>query len=230
MAEGPVSAELVEYARELFAPEDAALQALTRAAGEAGMPVDWQVSADVGRLFQLLCRAIDARRVLEFGTFAGYSALWFARALPADGRVISIEASPDYAAFAREQLARTESGAKVEVRLGGAMEMLPTLEREARESKTPFDMIFLDADKAHYPEFLDWSTRVLRPGGVLLADNVLSSDSWNGQTLLDPASDDPRILAIREFNRRLATDPRFTALILPMRAGIAAAVFDPHAT
>ena len=90
-----------------------------------------------------------------------------------------------------------------------------------------FDVIFLDADKAHYPEFLDWSVRVLRPGGLLLADNVLRSSSWHGQTLLDPTADDPRILAIREFNRRLAADPRFTAIIIPMRAGIAAAVFQP---
>jgi caffeoyl-CoA O-methyltransferase len=227
MAEDPVPAELVEYVRDLFAPEDPALQRLTRAAGEFGMPVDWQVSSDVGRLFQLLCRAVGARRVLEFGTFAGYSALWFARALPADGCVISIEANPDYAAFAREQLAKTDAGSKVEVRVGTALETLPALESEVREHGSPFDVIFLDADKAHYPEFLDWSTRVLRPGGVLLADNVLSSTSWNGQTLLDPASDDPRILAIREFNQRLATDPRFTSLIIPMRAGIAAAIFEP---
>jgi caffeoyl-CoA O-methyltransferase len=227
MAEGPVSAELVEYVRELFAPEDAELRALTRAADEFGMPVDWQISSDVGRLFQLLCRAVGARRVVEFGTFAGYSALWFARALPADGQVISIEANPEYAAFAREQLAKTDAGAKVEVRVGAALELLVGLEREVRERDAPFDVIFLDADKAHYPEFLDWSTRVLRPGGVLLADNVLSSTSWNGQTLLDPASDDPRILAIREFNRRLAADPRFTSLIIPVRAGIAAAIFHP---
>src|SRR5215212_7114990 len=146
MSEHPITPDLVDYVRDLFAPEDAALQAMTRAAGEAGMPVDWQVSSDVGRLFQLLCRAVGARRVLEFGTFAGYSALWFARALPADGRVISIEASREYAAFAREQLARTDAGAKVEVRVGAALEMLALLEREVRETGEPFDVIFLDAD------------------------------------------------------------------------------------
>jgi caffeoyl-CoA O-methyltransferase len=227
MSEAPITGDLVDYIRDLFAPEDPELQAITRAAGEFGMPVDWQVSPDVGRLFQLLCRAVGARRVVEFGTFAGYSALWFARALPADGRVISIELSPEYAALAREQLAKTQAGAKVEVRIGAALDMLPALEREVREHGAPFDVIFLDADKAHYPEFLDWSTRVVRPGGVLLADNVLQSTSWKGQTLLDPASDDPRIIAIREFNQRLAADPRFTSLIIPMRAGIAAAVFHP---
>jgi caffeoyl-CoA O-methyltransferase len=227
MSVTPVPAELVEYVRDLFAPEEPALQALRQAARDFGMPVGWEISPDVGRLFQLLCRAVGARRVVEFGTLAGYSALWFARALPADGRVISIEFNPDYAAFAREQMARIEGGAKVEVRVGAALESLPALEREVREQKAPFDVIFLDADKAHYPEFLDWSVRVLRPGGLLLADNVLRSESWHGQTLLDPAADDARILAIREFNRRLASDPRFTAIIIPMRAGIAAAIFHP---
>jgi predicted O-methyltransferase YrrM len=222
MSEATTPAELVDYVRDLFAPEVPALQELTRAARAIGMPMDWQVSPDVGRLFQMLCRAVGARWVLEFGTFAGYSALWFAGALPADGRVISVEYNPEYAAFAREQLEKTQAGKKVEVRVGAALEMLPELERDA-----PFDAIFLDADKAHYPEFLDWSVRVLRPGGLLLADNVLSSTSWNGQTLLDPAADDPRILAIRAFNRRLATDPRFTGIIIPLRAGIAAAIFQP---
>ena len=217
-----ISSELVDYVRDLFAPEDLALQALRQAANDFGMPMGWEISPDVGRLFQVLCRAAGVRRVVEFGTLAGYSALWLARALPADGRVISIEINPAYATFAREQLVNMEAGEKVEVRVGAALEMLPELERDA-----PFDAVFLDADKEHYPELLDWSTHVLRPGGLLLADNVLSSTSWGEQTLLDPASDDPRILAIRAFNRRLAADPRFTAIIIPMRAGIAAAVYHP---
>jgi caffeoyl-CoA O-methyltransferase len=221
----PVSMELCDYVREVFAPEDKELLALNEASRAFGMPADWEISPDVGRLFQVLCRAVGARRALEFGTLAGHSALWLARALPEDGRVISMEINPEYAAFAREQLAKTDSGHKIEVRLGAVRELLPTLEREVHEHNTLFDVIFLDADKAHYPEFLDWSVKVLRPGGLLLADNVLQSGSWNGQTLLDPAADDPRILAIREFNRRLAAHPQFTSIIIPMRAGIAAAVF-----
>ena len=215
------------YAGGLFAREDPVLQGLTRAAREFGMPAGWEISPEVGRLFALLCRAVVARRVIEFGTLAGYSALCFARALPSDGRVISIEINPAYAAFAQEQLAKTDVGAKVEVRVGAALEMLPALEAEVRTQDTPFDAVFLDADKEHYPEFLDWSTRVLRPGGLLLADNVLRSSSWNGQTLLDPAAADPRILAIREFNRRLAADPRFTSIIVPLGDGVATAVFHP---
>src|SRR5947207_10261971 len=102
MPADPFSADLIDYVRDLFAPEDAELQALRRAAEEFGMPVGWEISPDVGRLFQLLCRAVGARRVVEFGTLAGYSALWFARALPVDGRLISLELNPEYAAFARE--------------------------------------------------------------------------------------------------------------------------------
>jgi predicted O-methyltransferase YrrM len=226
MSVEPVPSELLDYVRELFAPEDATFAELTRAAHAFGMPHDWEISADVGRLFQLLCRAVGARRVLEFGTLAGHSALWFARALPEDGKVISIEINPDYAAFAREQLAKTDAGRKVEIREGAGRELLPELECEAATGG-PFDVIFLDADKPHYPEFLDWATRVLRPGGLLLADNVLRSGSWLNQKLLDPDASDPRIPAIREFNRRLAEHPQFTSIIVPMRAGIAVGLFQP---
>jgi caffeoyl-CoA O-methyltransferase len=222
-----ITPALCDYVRELFAPEDATFRELTRAAHTAGMPVDWEISSDVGRLFQVLCRAVGAQRVLEFGTFAGHSALWFARALPDDGQVVSLEINPEYAAFAREQLAKTDAGHKVRIQVGAIQEQLPLIAREVHANSAPFDVIFLDADKAHYPQFLEWSTGVLRPGGLLLADNVLDSGSWNGQTLLQPDADDPRILAIREFNRRLAAHPQFTSIIITMRAGVAAAIFQP---
>jgi predicted O-methyltransferase YrrM len=221
----------VEYARALFAPDDSEIEALTAAAAAAGMPAGWEITPDVGRLFQMLCQSVRARRVLEFGTLAGHSALWFARALPPGGTVVSVEIDPRFAAAARRALNIIGVGERVDIRIGNARDLLPELEREtAGADGTPFDVIFLDADKAHYPEFLDWSVGVLRPGGLLLADNVLRSGSWNGQTLLDPASDDPRILAIREFNRRLAAHPDFTSLIVPMRSGVAIALFKPRNT
>src|SRR5262249_36430961 len=104
----------------------------------------------------------------------------------------------------------------------------PDLEREVTApGGQKFDAIFLDAAKARYPEFLDWAMRVLRPGGLLFADNVLRS-GWNGQTLLGRDSDDPRIIAIREFNRRLACHPDFAAIIVPVRAGVAVGLYQPH--
>lgn len=227
MLNGPMPLELLEYVHGLFAPEDADFASLTRVAAEFGMPTGWEISSDVGRLFQVLCRAVGAKRVVEFGTLAGHSALWFARALPSDGKVISIEANAAYADFARQQLGQRTGGEKVEVRDGGARDWLARLEAETQADGQKFDVVFLDADKAHYPEFLDWSVRVLRPGGLLLADNVLRADSWNGQTLLDPAADDPRILAIRIFNERLAAHPQFTSMIVPLRAGIAVGTFQP---
>ncbi len=222
----PMPEDLLEYSSSLFAPEDETLRELTRAAQEFGMPTGWEITPDVGRLFQILSRAIGARRVLEFGTLAGHSALWFARALPSDGKVVSIELLPEYAAFAREQLTRAGVGDRVEVRVGGALQSLPALSQEIEETGRRYDVIFLDADKAHYPEFLDWSVTALRPGGLLLADNVLRSSSWGDQTLLHPQSDDPRILAIRTFNNRLAQDSRFLSLIVPLRAGVAVALFQ----
>ena len=226
MPQEPMPQDLLDYSSNLFAPEDEALSEMTRAATEFGMPVGWEITADVGRLFQVLCRAIGARRVLEFGTLAGHSALWFARALPANGKVVSIELEPDYAAFARKQLQSAGVGDRVEVRVGGALQSLPALSEEIQRTGLLFDVIFLDADKAHYPEFLEWAVTALRPGGFLLADNVLRAGSWNGQTLLDPRADDPRILAIRTFNERLAKDTRFLSLIVPLRAGVAIALFQ----
>jgi predicted O-methyltransferase YrrM len=217
----------VDYVRDLFAPEPEALKTLTVAAHAAGMPVDWEISPDVGRLFQLLARSVGAKRVLEFGTFAGHSAYWFASVLPAGGKVVSVEINPTYAEFARENLVQRGVGEKVEIRLGACREMLPDLEREVQETGERYDVLFLDTEKAYYPELFAWSVKILRPGGLLLADNVLRSGSWRGQSLLDPDADEPRIIAIREFNRRLAEHPQFTSLIIPMRAGVAVGLYQP---
>lgn len=227
MFEQPISAELVEYVKQTFAPEDRDFRALTESARAAAMPADWEITSDVGRLFQMICAMIDSRRVLEFGTFAGHSALWFARGMPPDGKVITIEINPEYAAFARGQLDRLEGGGKVEIRRMAALDALATIESEIRSGGERFDIVFLDTEKAFYPVFLKSAPNLLRPGGILLADNVLRSPSWKGQTLLDQASTDERILAIREFNTQLAAHPQFVSTIIPMRAGVAVAVYSP---
>lgn len=229
MSDGPepIPSELLAYIQETFAPETEALRHLTTTAQRAGMPAGWEITPDVGRLFQVLCRSVGARRVLEFGTLAGHSAWWLANAVPEGGQVVSIEIDSAWAAAAHAGLSEVGIGAKVDIRVGAVRDMLEPLEREVNALRQPYDAIFLDADKAYYPELLEWSTHVLRPGGLLLADNVLRSGSWNGQALLDPAADDARILAIRRFNRMLAAHPHFTATIVPIRAGIAVGVYHP---
>ncbi len=225
MLTGPIPLELLDYVRDLFAPEDEPLKAMTESLRQNSMPEGWEISRDVGQFFLLVCRLIGAKRVVEFGTLAGHSAYWLAKSLPEGGKVISIELNPEWAKVAQANLERAGVGHKVEIRLGKAQEMTEALAEEVERTGLKYDAIFLDAAKAHYPEFLVWSERVLRPGGVLFADNVLRADSWQGQTLLDPASDDPRILAIRKFNAMLAEHPRFTGTIVPLRAGVAMGVY-----
>ena len=198
-----------EYIAGLFAPEDALLLSLREEADRTGLP-PIAVSADTGRLLQVLLRAVGARRVLEVGTLGGYSAIWMARALPADGRLLTIEGEPAHAAFARRWIARAGLEAVVEVREGRALDVLPSLDGER------FDAVFLDADKAPLPTYLDWALRLVREGGVVMADNAL----WAGR-VLDPAVTDDATRGVREFNRRFATDPRITGIIVPTHDGVA---------
>jgi caffeoyl-CoA O-methyltransferase len=147
--------------------------------------------------------------VLELGTLGGYSAIWMARALPADGRLISLEVNPHYAEVARANLARAGVAERVEVRVGQALDLLPAVTTEA-----PFDLAFIDADKVSYPAYLEWTVRLVRPGGLIVADNVLRGGAVIGPS---PADEDAR--AIHEFNRRAAAHPRLDAIILPNRGG-----------
>jgi caffeoyl-CoA O-methyltransferase len=197
-----------DYLAALFAPEDATLLALREEADRSGLP-PISISPDEGRLLQVLLRAVGARRVLEVGTLGGYSAIWMARALPADGSVLTLEIEASYADFARRHLARAGVADRVEVRVGRALDLLPALDGER------FDAVFLDADKEPLPTYFDWALRLLRPGGLLIADNAL----WGGR-VLDERVDDEATRAVREFNRRLATDPRVTGIVVPTHDGV----------
>ena len=201
-----------DYIGALFAPEDALLLALREEADRSGLP-PIAISADAGRLLQTLVAAVGARRVLEVGTLGGYSAIWLARALPADGTVLTIERDPAHAAFARRFLDRAGLADRVTVRVGAALDVLPALDGER------FDLVFLDADKAPLPTYLDWALRLLRPGGVVVADNAL-----RGGRVLDPAATDPDTEGVREFNRRLAADPRLVSILVPTHDGVAIGV------
>lgn len=193
------------YLADLFAPPDPALEAALRASAEADLPAI-QVPPTTGKLLHLLARVQGARAILEIGTLAGYSTIWLARALPAGGRLVTLEAEPKHAAIARANLARAGLADVVDLRLGPALETLPRL---AAEGSGPFDLIFIDADKPSYPDYLHWALRLSRRGSLIVADNVI-----RGGGVADPASDDPRILGVRRFNELLAAEPRVSATAL----------------
>ena len=203
-----MSDSIGEYVARLFAPEDEILISLREEADRTGLP-PISISADTGRLLQVLLAAIDAERVLEVGTLGGYSAIWIARGLPAAGRLLSIEMDPAHADFARRYIRRAGLEKKVEVRLGRALDVLASLDGER------FDAIFLDADKEPLPTYFEWALRLVRPGGLIIADNAL----WGGR-VVDGNSHDDATLGVRELNRRMATDPRLASILVPTHDGV----------
>lgn len=204
------------YVRGLFATEDELLQELRYEISRRGLP-EIHISAEQGRFLQVLIAAIRGRRILEVGTLGGYSALWMARALPPDGRLLTLEIDSGRAEMAREFAARAGLDRVIEVRVGEASEAMGSL-----DAADPFDLVFIDADKERYPLYLEEAVRLLRPGGLIVADNAF----WSGK-VVDEDADDAGTRAIREFNRRLAGHPELTGTIVPMRDGLALAVYTP---
>lgn len=176
-------------------PEGEALLAANAAAGLAAI----DVSPLQGKLLHLLARAAGARRVLEIGTLGGYSTLWLARAVGGSGQVVTLELSPRNAEVARANLARAGIGGRVEVLTGPALHLLPALEG-------PFDLVFLDADKANQDLYLEWALKLARPGTVIVGDNVVRAGA-----VADPATRDPAAHGIRRFIDLLGAHPRLTA-------------------
>jgi predicted O-methyltransferase YrrM len=195
------------YIEGLFAPEDDALRATRRAAEAAGLP-SINVSANQGKLLHLLTRIAGARRVLEIGTLGGYSTTWLARGLAPGGRLLTLELEPTRAELARRSLARGVPGVDIEVRVGPAAD---TLRAMIAAEEPPFDLVFIDADKPSYLEYLTLALRLSRPGTVILADNVIR----NG-LVLDPPADDANAVAARDFNAAVAAHPRLESLVLPV--------------
>ena len=201
-----------EYVARLFAPEDELLASLREEADRTGLP-PISISPDTGRLLQVLLTAIRAQRVLEVGTLGGYSAIWIARALGPGGSLLTIEVDPHHAEFARRYLARAGVETKVEVRVGRALDVLASLDGER------FDAIFLDADKEPLPTYFEWALRLVRPGGLIIADNAL----WGGR-VIDERNHDDATLGVRELNRRMATDPRVASILVPTHDGVVVGV------
>jgi predicted O-methyltransferase YrrM len=205
---------LSDYIVTLFAPEDELLGALREEADRTGLPTT-AISPDAGRFLQVLLRSIGARRVLEVGTLGGYSAIWMARALAADGRLVTIEREDRHAAFAQRYLERAGLSAVVSIRRGRALDVLPSLDGEE------FDFVFLDADRAPLVTYFDWAVRLTRAGGLVVVHNVLLGGRVADR---EGASDDDDLRAVRAFNVRLATDPRVTSILVPAYDGFAMAV------
>ncbi len=180
---------------------------------EEGLADDWPiVGAAEGSFLQILAQALGARRILELGTAIGYSGSWWARALPPDGELITVEANPETAKIAEANLERTGVRNRVTILVGAAEDILKDL-------KGPFDLIFVDIHKQGYPEVLEPCIQKLRVGGLLVTDNVL----WHG-AVADPKDRTRDTAAIRAYNARLAKDARMLASILPLRDGVSVAL------
>jgi predicted O-methyltransferase YrrM len=189
-----------DYINASVVRPDEALSAALAAMSEAGMP-PIAVSAAQGKLLAILARMLGARKILEIGTLGAYSTIWLARSLPAGGKLISLEIEPEHAAVARKNLAKAGLEAKAEVRIGPALEILPQLEREA-----PFDLTFVDADKANIPVYFDWSVRLSRAGSIVVVDNVVRDGK-----LIDESTTDPNVEGVRRLHELIAGDSRVTA-------------------
>jgi predicted O-methyltransferase YrrM len=192
-----------DYITGILVPPDPALDAALAANAAAGLPAI-DVAPAEGRFLHILARMVGARCILEIGTLGGYSTIWLARALPAGGRLVTLEASPAHAAVARANIERAGLADVVELRLGRALDTLPALADEA-----PFDLVFIDADKPANPDYLAWALRLARPGTVIVCDNVVREGR-----VADAASTDPAILGIRRMFEDLAAEPRLTATAL----------------
>lgn len=187
---------------ETLVGEDEALRGAVAAAEAAGLPAI-QVSPPQGKLLQLLVRLVGARQILEFGTLGGYSAILMARTLPEDGRLVTLEAKAEYAEVARGSIERAGVGEKVEVRVGPALEALPVLEEEGAG---PFDLVFIDADKVNTPNYFRWALDHTRPGGLIVADNVVRDG-----TLGDASDPDEATKAQRHLHEMLSDEMRVSA-------------------
>jgi len=190
------------YITDELVPPDPVLDDALKASAAAGLP-EIQVSPAQGKFLHLLARAQGARTILEIGTLGGYSTIWLARALPRNGRVITLEADPHHAEVARANVVRAGFAETVELRLGRALETLPQI---AAERIGPFDFIFIDADKPSNADYFTWALKLSRLGSLIVIDNVIRDGA-----VIDPDSTDPGVLGVRRLNEVLAAEPRVSA-------------------
>jgi predicted O-methyltransferase YrrM len=195
-------AEVDGYISDVLIPPNDVLTAALAANAAGGLPAI-DVAPNQGKLLELLARMHGSRTILELGTLGGYSTIWLAGALPPGGRLVTLEFDPHHAEVARSNIARAGFSDVVEQRVGPALETLPQL---AAEGYGPFDLIFIDADKENYPNYLPWAVALAQPGSVIVADNVVRAGG-----LADGSSTDERVQAVRRFHELVAAEPRLTA-------------------
>lgn len=198
------------YFGDKLAPSDRALDAALAANREANLPAI-DVTPLQGKFLDLLVRITRARRILELGTLGGYSTIWLARAVADGGMVTSLELDPRHAEIARANLDNAGVLDRVDLRVGPAADELRAMIAGCNQ---PFDLIFIDADKAGYPEYLELSLKLSRPGTVILADNVVRDGK-----VIEPDNPDPNIQGVRRFTELIAAEPRLTATVLQSVCG-----------
>jgi predicted O-methyltransferase YrrM len=203
-------ADLPTYLRETFAPQNEFMSSLMPRAVERGLP-QISLSPESGKTLYLLAKMINAAKILEIGTLAGYSGIWLAQALPEQGKMITLEINAHHAEVARENFVAAGVGDKVEIRLGPAGDLLPEVAKEG-----PFDLCFIDADKDGYPKYLDFALANVRSGGLIIADNA---DAHGRAHEVLNEGESARFIQI--YNERVATDPRLVSMIIPVGGWLA---------
>src|SRR5262245_24838584 len=202
--------EVDRYISDKLLSPDPSLEAALKASTDAGLPAI-SVSAPQGKLLHLLALSHSARTILEIGTLGGYSTIWLARALPADGRLVTLEYEPKHAEVARANFVQAGVAERIELRVGAALETLPHL---AAEKRGPFDFIFIDADKENYPGYWGWALKLSRPGTLIIADNVVRKGE-----VIDPNSIDPKVQAVRRLHELIAAERRVRATTIQTVGG-----------
>lgn len=198
-------AKVDRYIDDLVIHSDAALGNALQDSLKAGLPAI-SVSPCQGKFLQLLAQIHRAQTILEIGTLGGYSTIWLARALPSTGRLITLEVNPQHTEVARANVTRANLLHLVEFRVGPALELLPKL---AKESRPPFDLIFIDADKGSTPEYFAWALKLSRRGSLIITDNVVRNGA-----LADSASTDPNVQGMRRFTQSLGAEARVSATVI----------------
>lgn len=198
------------YLADLLEPADSVLESALSASAAAGLPAI-HVTPAQGKLLKLLAHMQRAKNILEIGTLGGYSTIWLARALPADGRMITLEFEPKHAEVARINLTRAGLTGIVELRIGRALDILPQL---GAEGAGPFDLIFIDADKPGTADYFAWALKLSRRGSLIVVDNVVRKGA-----VIDAVSDDPNVQGMRRFLAALAAEKRVSATVLQTVSG-----------